>query len=489
VEVRLSGEDEILVKGANVTSGYWQDQRATAAAFTEDGWYRTGDLAEMDDKGWLYLKGRLKDLIVLPSGLNVYPEDVEQVLSCEEGVLDCVVLGMPDAAGNMRVHAVVRPADAGADRQAAHQRVEVAVRNANAQLAPHQRIGGFSSWEGDDFPRTNLLKVKRHEVQAALAGAAPAQPITSPPPTAEEGRLVRLRRILAEVSVVSANAIMEESDLSLDLGLDSLSRVELALLLEEELGIAVDDEKLTEVSSVAQLIELLDQGEAATQPMSFPTWALRLPARLARALLQKMFVFPLHSLVCRPMRVEGCQHLQGLRLPALFIANHSSHVDTPSVLRALPAHVRRHLAVAAAADYFYRGRLLGFAMSLLLNTFPFSREGAVRASLEYCGELVDRGWSVLIYPEGTRSPTGELLPFKSGIGLLATELRLPVVPIAVQGGHRILPKGSSLPRPGQLKVRIGAPLALAQDADYVSTASLLESAVASLKSPEEQSQA
>jgi long-chain acyl-CoA synthetase len=480
VQVRLSAESEILVKGANVTQGYWRDEQATRAAFAEDGWYRTGDIAEMDEHGHLYLKGRLKDRIVLPSGLKVYSEDVEEMLRREADVADCVVIGRPDAAGNAHVHAVIIPGCTEADEQTRRRRVGQAVRNANARLAPQQRIGGFTVWEKGDFPRTHLLKVKRHEVMAALDGAVPAPPATAPPPTGKDDRLLRLRSMLAAVGSVGVEAVTPESDLALDLHLDSLSRVELAVQLEAELGVSVADGDLASVGTVAQLLELLDRAEALPPPVSFPVWSLRWPARVARTLLRQMLVFPVHRVICRPFTVEGREHLRDVTLPVLLIANHSSHLDTPSIVRALPAGIRPRLAVAAAADYFYRTRLLGLCMSLVLNTFPFSREGDVRASLESCGELADRGWSILIYPEGTRSPTGKMLPFRSGSGLLATELRVPVVPIAVEGTHAILPKGRRWPRPGPVTVRIGAPLALAPSNDHVCTAALLESAVASI---------
>jgi long-chain acyl-CoA synthetase len=478
VTLRISAENEVQVMGANVTSGYWDDPVASEAAFTADGWYRTGDLGEMDSQGCLRLKGRLKDLIVLPSGLNVYPEDVERVLGCEQGITDCVVLGMPDTSGNLRVHAAVLVSDAGDTGQDANELVQAAVRRANANLAPHQQISGFNLWKADDFPRTALRKVKRHEVRAVLAGAGPQQGTL--PPTPSDEALARVQRILGEVCDVSATTITPETDFNLDLRLDSLSRVELAVVLEEELGVALDEEEIAQLRTVAHLMELLDRSGDVRPPLSFPTWALQTPARAARALLQSTLVFPIHSMFCRPFHIRGREHLQELTLPALFIANHSSHVDTVSIRRALPPWVRRNLAIAAATDYFYRDQALGAAFSLLLNTFPFSREGAVRASLEYCGDLADAGWSLLVYPEGTRSPTGELLPFKSGIGLLAQQLRLPVVPISVEGGHRVLPKGRSIPRPGPVTVRFGQPIRLPRSEDYLATAKALEAEVAQL---------
>ena len=477
IQVRLSREGEIQVRGANVTQGYWRDEPATRAAFSEDGWYRTGDIAVMDEAGHLYLKGRLKDRIVLPSGLKVYPEDVEQVLRCEEGVADCAVIGITDAAGAAHVHAVVIPADRAAAEHTQCARVGQAVRNANARLAPHQRIGGFTIWEQADFPRTALQKVKRHQILAALAGKTSPPAATSCTPTAGDDRDSRFRRILAGIGGVDAAAITPETDLALDLHLDSLSRVELSVQLEAELGVSVADSGLATVSTVGQLRELVERGTASEPPISFPGWSLRLPVQIARALVQQLLVFPLHRLVCRPFTVEGREHLQGVAPPVLLIANHSSHLDTLSILRALPARLRRRTAVAAAADYFYRIYLLGRGMSLVLNTFPFFREGDVRASLEYCGDLADRGWSVLIYPEGTRSTSGTIQPFRIGIGLLATGLRVPVVPIAVEGTHEILPKGRTRPRPGPVTIRFGAPLALAPSGDHAATAALLESAL------------
>ncbi len=478
MDVRLSAEGEILVKGANVMQGYWQDEVATRNAFTDGGWYRTGDIGEIDRHGSIYLKGHLKDIVVLPNGLNVYPEDVERVLKTAEEVTDCIVLGLRDAAGNARVHAVVIPADSSGD---AHGRVDQAVRRSNARLAPHQRIKSFSVWEGSDFPRTNTLKVKRHEVLATLS--APTHPHENVRPPETDTRLLRLKGMLAELGGVDSTAVTPNADLALDLHLDSLARVELAARLEADLGMPLEEESLTAVNTVAQLLELLSRAMVPSPAVPIATWPLSRQARIVRIALLRALVFPVHGMVCRPFTVEGREHLQDLTLPALFVANHGSHLDTPSILRALPARIRRRTAVAAAADYFYRSRPAGFALSLALNAFPFSREGTVRASLSHCGKLVEDGWSLLIYPEGTRSCTGEMLPFKSGIGLLATELQIPIVPIAVEGTCAILPKGSRWPRPGPVAVKIGTPIHFEQGTSRTGAAAQLQDAVTSLLQP------
>jgi long-chain acyl-CoA synthetase len=476
VEVRLSDEGEVLARGANVTSGYWEDETTTRAAFTADGWYRTGDLAVVDESGRLSLRGRLRDLIVLPSGLKVYPEDVERELQAEREIGDCVVLGLPDVTGSQHVHAVVIASGEGTRSQVGH-----AIERANTRLAPQQQVTGFTLWEHGDFPRTNLLKVKRHEVLAQVTAASPRTEPEAAPSVPDGGdRLDLLRRALAEVSGVAPEQITPASSLTLDLALDSLARVELAMLIENALGVALEDGDVVGLETVAQLDELLLRSAAAEPSPPFAAWPLAAPARLARSLLQRLLLFPAHALVCRPFTVEGVEHLRGLQPPLLLIANHTSHLDTPAVLRALPVPLRRRAAVAAAADYFYSRQLVGAAMSLLLNTFPFSREGsgrAVRASLERCGELADDGWSVMIYPEGTRSTTGRLQPFRSGIGLLATELQLPVVPVAIGGTHALLPKGRSLPRRGPVTVRFGPALHPCRTDDRQQVTELLQRAV------------
>ncbi|HEU5050822.1 MAG TPA: AMP-binding protein, partial [Gemmatimonadales bacterium] len=224
VDVRLSTEGEILVRGPNVTSGYWRDAAGTRQAFTEDGWFRTGDLAERDPAGSLRLLGRLKDVIVLPSGLKVFPEDVERELRREEGVADCVVVGGPSRTGAPVVHAVIIPAHRDADAASRRQDALRAVRNANGRLAPHQRIAGVTLWEEDDFPRTNLQKVRRHEVLRMLAGEKPQAPSAAPLAGVAGERFARLANLMQRLGA-AGEAITPESDLSLDLHLDSLSRV------------------------------------------------------------------------------------------------------------------------------------------------------------------------------------------------------------------------------------------------------------------------
>jgi long-chain acyl-CoA synthetase len=176
VEMRIADDGEVQFRGPTVFRGYWDNPTATAEAFTEDGWYKTGDIGHLDEAGRLILSGRMRDMIVLPNGFNVYPEDIENalriagirdsvVLETEPGRIEAVVLG--SAAGSPGAVGESEPADV-------RMRMDSAVKAANATLGPNQRIAGWRLWPEDDFPRTHTLKIKRTQIRAWIAADTPA---------------------------------------------------------------------------------------------------------------------------------------------------------------------------------------------------------------------------------------------------------------------------------------------------------------------------
>ena len=473
VEVEISGAGEILVRGDNITPGYWRAPEETAKAFDGD-WYRTGDLGYFDGEGFLHIQGRLKDMIVLPSGQNVFPEDVQAVLAKHPQVRDATVVGLTRGSA-VEVHAaVILDDDAGTDGAAG------AVAWTNGQLAEQQRIRGFTVWPDEDFPRTHTLKVKKQVVIDTVLGKArpegPAAMAASGGGPADGAR--GLLHIIGEVSKRDTGDIMEEATLGDDLELDSLGRVELLSAIETELGVYIDDGQVGQGTTVRQLNGLVEEGSKNPPMTSFPSWGMRLWCRMTRGVLQRAVMFPLVALPYG-LKVAGRENLEGITGPTLFASNHNLGLDNPLIIRAVPLRWRRRMAVAGAAD-LWRNPVWWIMNPLLGNGFPLAKEGSVRPSLENMGRIMDNGWSVLIYPEGELTVGGPIKPFMNGTGLVAVEGRIPVVPLRLHIHKLGSPTRFPLLKRGSIEVRFGAPLHFPPGTDYQDATSAIENAVKSL---------
>jgi long-chain acyl-CoA synthetase len=464
VEVKIAPDGEILVRGENVTPGYYQAPSETASAF-ENGWFHTGDIGNFDDTGHLIVRGRKKEMIVTPEGLNVFPEDVEDVLNRAAGVKESAVVG-PD-----QVHAVLVLAD-GVDPN------EVVLR-ANQQLEAHQRIRGVSVWPGERLPRTESThKLKRKEIQT---WTETGQAISKPGLGGDT--LIDLLRRYAPDRSISPGSTLDQ------LGLSSLDRVELMLDLERKLGISIDEALLTGSRTVSTLEEI----SAPPVPTPFPTWNRLWFARaIRRAALSAVFL-PFVRIFAHA-HISGREHLASLRGPVIFAPNHQSHLDTPLILSALPRRYRYKVAPAIWKEYFdayfspgshtlyerLRDSLLYHLVVLFFNVFPIPQtQAGAGQSLRYLGELISENWSILFFPEGERTEAGEIKTFQAGIGLIAARLGIPVVPIRLRGVEKVLHRGVHWPHPGPVEVRFGPPLHLKGE-DYAALAKLVEEAVLSL---------
>lgn len=473
VQIRVADDGEVLVRGPNVFVGYWRNEAATEAAF-RDGWYATGDLGELRD-GYLYLRGRNKDLIVLPDGQNVYPEDVERVLLRQPGVVDAVVLGVDDGSG-IHVHAVVIEAEPGA--------AAAAVRAANEFLDSRQQILRYTVWPDDGFPRTHTLKVRRPLVQQYVEARLRATQTSLPPPAERPPRASgvepseRLRQLVAEIAR-APHHVADEATLGGDLGLDSLARVELLSAIEEELGAFIPDDEVGPTTTVGELVTMTAAARRRTpRPAKFPTWPRSRPVRLVRRLMLKRLIFPLLR-VGYALEVRGREHFDLIDEPALVISNHNMHLDQAMLLRAMPDEFRDHLAIAAAASDIFGNRIRGFGSALLGNAFPFAKEGAgVRESLEYVAHMLSDGWHVLLFPEGKLTVGGPMQPFKAGIGLLAVETGAPVLPMRIDILRPGFYEGKWLPHPrARVRVNVGRPLRFERGTPYAVATTALEEAV------------
>lgn len=456
-DVKLAEDDEILVRGAGVASGYW-DGRGPHAVSDAQGWYRTGDIGALDAAGNLYFKGRKKDTIITPGGTNVYPDDLEAALRRQPEVKDCVVVGV-DRGGNAEPCAVVILRD--------HGNMESVVKRANESLAEYQRMRLWMEWPGEDFPRTSTQKPKRNVIAEAVRRQL-GQPGASATP-ADSGPLADL---ISRISGRSAGALRQDASLDSDLGLSSLDRVELLSALEDRYQVDLSETRFSTVRTVGDLEKMLRGDAVPTAGYHYPSWALRWPTTWIRFLAHYMLMRPAIFLLGWP-RIEGREHLRGIKGPLLVIANHIGDVDPGFILTALPARFRHRAAIGTGGEalealrtpgpersFFARmyDRLQWFLGVSLLNLFPLPREAGFRRSFAYAGEAVDRGYSVLVFPEGRHTTTGTMNPFRSGVSLLAQNLAIPVLPMRIDGLFEIKQAGKRFAPPYKIRVRIGAPM-------------------------------
>lgn len=463
LDVKIAADGEVLVRGPSVTPGYFQAPQQTAEVLRE-GWLHTGDFGERDATGNLIIRGRKKEMIVTPEGQKVFPEDVESVLNSLAGVRESAVIGKD------HVHAVLLLSP-GAN-------ADDIVRQANSRLEDHQKIRSFSVWPGDRLPRTEMTrKLRRGEIAAFIAQGAKRTP--SAPGTdiaAVISKYAPGRRITPETTIE-------------ELGLSSLDRVQLMMDLEERLGTSMDERGLAAAKKVGDLAAPLPTIEEA----SFPTYNRSWLARLIRGAVLEGILLPIAKMIARHT-VSGLENLDSLRGAVIFASNHQSHFDTPLILASLPLPWRRRIAPAMWKEYFdahfhpekhsrskyWRNSFLYWLIALLFNGFPIPQtEAGAGESIRYMGEVAEEGWSILIFPEGERSVTGEIGRFFPGVGMIASRLRLPVVPIRLRGFHRVLPRNARWPHPGPVEVSFGAPIRLEGDA-YPALARRVEEAVRSL---------
>jgi long-chain acyl-CoA synthetase len=507
VEIRIADDGEILVRGENVTSGYYTRpdavshqghgehdghegrERGEAGAagpasgepagrvVDGEGWLHTGDIGERDAEGRVFIRGRKKEMIVTAEGLNVFPDDVERVLNAVPGVRESAVVGSV-VDGQERVHAVLVLEGRSA---------EDVIAAANQSLQDHQRIRSFSTWTSGDLPRTEgTKKLKRQAIREWVASGA--RPVASS--AAADDPVEALIAKFAGGREIGTNTSLEE------LGLSSLERVELMVALEDRLQTRVDESRFAAAKTIGEVKALLEQTPTQAEvpePVDFPSWNRHPIVGVVRRLSLATWILPLARAFAW-IRVEGRGHLRAINGPVVYAANHQSHFDVPVILAALPGHLRKTVAPAMSKEFFrahffpegqpwravFSNRLNYYLAAFFFNAFPLpQREAGARQTLRYIGEVTGDGFSILIFPEGVRSQTGEMTTFLGGIGMIGSRLDLPVVPVRIDGVHQILHVKDRMARPGRVRVAFGAPMRLKGD-DYAALARRVEDAVRAL---------
>jgi len=502
-EVRISEEGEILVRGEMLAGATWQNG---AMRPREGEWLATGDLATKEASGELRFVGRKGDVIVTGAGLNVYPADLEEAMTKQHGVRGCVVVPCEMAGGEEPVAAVIF--------SGSEEELQAVVGEANRGLAEYQQIRRVLRWPEMQFPYTSTGKLLRRRV-AGWACAA----IVGRQMAAGAGGGDVLLAMIAEVTGERVSSGEDGARLSEDLHLDSLGRVQLQSVLEQRWGVELEDDAIAGVETLGELrvmvqresgVELRSQGEGGSLPQvdgraavtsftaaresdepehAYPRWPWRGPVRMMRIVFVEGVMRPLVWLLAAPKVVRMAPLPRG---PVLVIANHVTAYDGALVLYALPPRLRWRMAIAMSGEMlmdFRRGRgqpsalknLLGpltYGMvTALFNVFPLPRMRGFRRSFAYAGEAMDRGYSVMIFPEGTRSRDGNLQRFRPGIGLLAQASRVPVVPVTLIGLGEMRTGKMRWFRSGRLEVRVGEAVMVDEAVEAGEIAERLEESV------------
>jgi long-chain acyl-CoA synthetase len=445
-EVKLSDDGEILVRGENVARGYWNSNGGSIT--DEQGWIHTGDIGEFGPEGNIYFRGRSKETIVTAAGLKIYPTDLEAALDRQAEIKASAVVPL---AGGTDALAVLIPRDEHAD-------VSAAVQRANESLAEFQRIRHWLVWPKSDFPRTpGTRKVIKGQIAEAVMTML--QPSTS---EASDSALAPLSLpVISRIAHVEPAALSTSANLADDLKLDSLGRVELLSALEDMYQIELDEAAITEATTIADIERIVSQGQSEAVAYPYPRWAMRFPFTWIRFVVYHVFFLPLTLIMCR-VRTIGVEKLAKVKPPVLFVSNHVTDVDAALIISALPWRWRYRMAIAMAGEILREWRVnskLWYALgAALFNVFSLPRQSGFRQSFAYAGEAVDRGFSILIFPEGTETKDGRIQPFKAGIGLLVSELNLPVVPVMLRGLFEVKQRDQRFVKPGTVSVTFGEPI-------------------------------
>ena len=494
------GIGEIVASSPSLMQGYYRNEAMTEQVI-RDGLLYTGDLGYFDKDGYLYLTGRSKDVIVSGAGKNIYPVELEALYRHSPLISEICVVGMSTDNLFEAAHAVIVPVcDEDQDRAEVEQAVHQHIQERAQDLPTYQHLHTVHFWE-TALPKTSGAVIDRERVKEilqeqlfrkteAVPQSGPAEDtldaggketsgsaVDTDTPAGVEGVIISE---LSRLAKLPADQIRLTSNLGTELGLDSMARVELLLLLESRLQRTIPDELIAKIQTVGDVTETVKtlQSEATPPPIDEETsdYIERSASSPLSATLAGLFRFSVWAIYRGYFSIK-CNGLKNLprEQPYIIAANHSSHLDTLAIMTVLKSESKR-LRVLAAKDYWFGTRFKSWFSGELLKFVPFDRHANFLQGLRISQEILKQNECLLIYPEGTRSVTGELQPFKPGLGLLAFETGSPIIPTYIDGTYRALPKGKSFPSKSRVRVTFGKPImpSSGHDASAVNTAAGLE---------------
>jgi len=477
---------EILARGPSVFKGYWNAPAATAATFTADGWFKTGDLGRLDEGGYLHVVGRSKELIVLADGKKFFPETVEKLYAESAAVLE---IGVFERGGRLAAVAVPNEDAARASgtlREAAWLRERL--DDVASRLAPYQRITSYR-FVRTPLPRTQLGKLRRHLLPALFDGTAQDKTGDTAPWSATDRQLVdsplggSVWRWLVER--YPDHTLTLDTSPQLDLEIDSLEWVALTVEIEQRFRVALRSDQLGRILTLRDFLHEIESAPRAGASIAPAQPAFVPPGPVARALGGGVFAAVRIAVrATLRLRVHGLEHLP--TGPALITPNHTSYLDPLVLAAALPWRRLRRTYWAGWVGVMHSSRLRRW-LSHATQVFPVDPDRDLTAALRTARTLLDQGHTVVWFPEGRRSATGELGQFQAGVGALLAETTTPAVPTAIVGTYAAWPKHRRWPRAAPTSVTFGAPLTFAAGETAGEVRATLERAVAALLTPDPRS--
>ena len=507
---------EILIRGALVMKGYWNRPEATAEVLRE-GWLSTGDLGYFDSGGNLFISGRRKEIIVLANGKNVYPEEIEMHYQKSPYVKDICVMALEARPGDPtseRLHGVIVPNfELLRERKIVNTKeaVRFDIEALSHKIVSSKRLGSYEIWQ-EDLPRTTTRKLKRFQIERKVrelqnkGGEAEAEIGTEKPLTdddrawLEREDVQRALTIIREAARNQMDSIRPAHNLELDLGLDSMQRIELLTALEQQLGGDVPESCLAEIYSVRDLVDAVlssaerSEGSAGTPAapwatiLSEPVTDPDVLALTQHNVLAEVVFFGFTRLLYLfaadrfHFKVRGVENLPD-KGPYLLCSNHQSYVDPFLLSAVLPFRTIHDAFALGTSDIFGQGFMRRLARLLRVvvldpdaNLVPAMRAGAFG---------LRQGHVLILYPEGERTNTGKLTVFRKGAAILSIHTQAPIVPIAIEGFYEAWPRHKKFPKFADLQMVIGKPLLPppaeeASEAAYERLTSELKSQVATM---------
>lgn len=458
-EIRIV-DGEVVVRGDNLFSGYYNKPEETNDAL-RDGWLYTGDLGYLDEDGFLFITGRKKELIILPNGKNISPDEVETKLSSIEPHLEEVAVFMHDDM----LHALLYPT--ASLRRLPADELDEKLKNElvapyNDSVAPYKRITKYTIIH-EELPKTRLGKIKRFELKELLSNQTRPE-YRRPEPQTPEYR--EIKQFLEKQRTVTVGP---DDHLEFDLGLDSLDRVSLLAYLQQTFGIQIDEETVGQYSTVRKLADFT---RAMKNKFDTKTvdWSAIIKERVPKINLPRpsRLHLPIHFSFSAILKglfkvgVSGAEHIpEGA---CIFAPNHQSYIDGMLVSMFLErSRIKRTFFFAK--EKHVRGKFLRWFADQF-NILVVDIDHDVKGSIQRLAQVLRSGRSIIIFPEGTRSHTGELGEFRKTFAILSKELDVPIVPVAIDGAFKALPRGRHFPKLGQnIEVHFLEPVYPA-DADY-----------------------